>query len=229
MRTRTILLAILLAPLGSFAAPDKVGARGDVSASLGRSTASTMASDKDQREILSALIAAVGYRAPLPPPSGPDQVRDETSPTVVLNDQPIVFCSSGVRGQQAECTTEIQRSDLAPVEAEVSKGLVNDFWVSSTEGRSGKQPPIGGVVMSRSDDIKKLLAGSDGWKRFHQTYSPSAGVLSATRAVLSGNQTHALIYVAYRCGSLCGFGQVHYLVRTKDAWQLERSYRLWVS
>jgi hypothetical protein len=229
MRTRTILLAILMAPLGSFAAPNKVGAQGDVSAGLGRSPSSTTASDKDQREILSTLIAAVGYRAPLPPPSGPDQVRDETGPTVVLIDQPIVFCSSGARGLQDECTTEIQRSDLAPVEAELSKGLVNDFWMSSTEVHSGKQPPLGGVVMSRSGDIKKLLASSDGWQRFHQMYSPSAGVSSATRAVLTGDQRHALIYVAYRCGTLCGFGQIHYLVRTKDGWRLEHSYRLWVS
>jgi hypothetical protein len=163
------------------------------------------------------------------PPSGPDQVRDEASPRVVLIDRPIVFCSSGVGAQQDECTTEIRRSDLAPVEAELSRVIVNDFWETSTQERSGKQPPVKGVVIGRSTDIKKMLAGSDGWQRFHQMYSPSAGVLSATRAVLSRDQKHALIYVAYRCGALCGFGQIHYLVRVKGAWQLERSYRLWVS
>jgi hypothetical protein len=63
---------------------------------------------------------------------------------------------------------------------------------------------------------------------------PAASVTFDISAIgFNSDRTRALLYVGHHCGSLCGGGGYHLLVKKDGKWQVDREYRgmscLWVS
>lgn len=190
---------------------------------------STLASEEDQRAILETLIATGEFRAPLPPPPSAEAVHEEPIHRLILVNEPVFFCTNAISDRNKGCTAEVERSGLASVEAGLSKTTVDDFWSAGTRKPLRAQPHIDGVIATSSISMREQLDGPDGWQLFHQKFSLSAGILSSTLAILSHDHERAIIYAAYQCGQLCGFGKVYALLRVKETWHVEHAFVLWVS
>jgi hypothetical protein len=65
-------------------------------------------------------------------------------------------------------------------------------------------------------------AGIDGWGAFHASYPDARGFLQVS--VVGFDETHerAIIHLSHSCGSLCGEGRYHFLVRTANGWSEPR-------
>lgn len=58
-----------------------------------------------------------------------------------------------------------------------------------------------------------------GWSRFYQLYPDSGGYMQVSAVGFDPSKTRALVYVAHFCGSLCGGGEHHLLLKGSDGWQ----------
>lgn len=67
------------------------------------------------------------------------------------------------------------------------------------------------------------------WKPFYDRYPDTAGWVEVSQPVLSGDKSHALIYLEHRCGSGCATGTLLYLERTWKGWVVERKKQLWTA
>ena len=52
-----------------------------------------------------------------------------------------------------------------------------------------------------------------------------AVIFEVSAVGFSGDRTRALVYVGHHCGSLCGGGGYHLLVKRDGKWQIDREYR----
>lgn len=57
-----------------------------------------------------------------------------------------------------------------------------------------------------------------GWEGFRQRFPDSHGYISVSAVGFDRAHTRALVYVTYRCGSLCGGGGYHFLAKVDGAW-----------
>ncbi len=85
------------------------------------------------------------------------------------------------------------------------------------------------IQLVSQDEINKIMQEPDGWKSFYIRYPNTAGFVEISRAVLSADRTHALVYIAHYCDGLCGTGYLHYLVRSHNRWKIEISSLIWIS
>jgi hypothetical protein len=56
------------------------------------------------------------------------------------------------------------------------------------------------------------------WEHFYQRYPGSGGYTSLSAVGFNSTRTEALVYVAHRCGSLCGSGEYVFLQKQNGQW-----------
>ncbi len=61
-------------------------------------------------------------------------------------------------------------------------------------------------------------AGIYGWDTFRATYPDAKGFLTVSAVGFDEPHEHAIVHLSHTCGSLCGEGRYHFLVRTANGW-----------
>jgi hypothetical protein len=65
------------------------------------------------------------------------------------------------------------------------------------------------------------------WEPFYKAYPKSRGYLWLSRPGLNSNRDQALLYIAGRCGVLCGSGYYVMLTKINGAWEIGRKDFIW--
>ena len=70
----------------------------------------------------------------------------------------------------------------------------------------------------------------EGWMRFERSWPSSTGYWQLSRPGFTADSLSTLFYFEYRCGPLCGRGQVLHLYRDPHrTWRIRRSILVWGS
>jgi hypothetical protein len=208
-------------------------------------------SDQEQLEILRVVLRANDYyyEPPPPPPPGENsQLPDASSITqngaqklsearsIVLIDSSIAFCgqraSPGVDKLACANPPEMEEGYITSdyVEPQLPKKLRQELVAANRKPFVTQDPHSSNVIYRPRAIIHKLFPPSSyGWDQFHALFPHSYGFVEVSRAVLSEDGTHALIYVEHHCGGLCGAGVLYYMVRTGNTWRIAISSQTWIS
>ena len=102
--------------------------------------------------------------------------------------------------------------NVAKDQAAVYSPVIEDYITRNEKNR----------VLERKFDLPQYtVAAIDAAKATRE-----GQVLFEVSAVgFSADRTRALVYVGHRCGSLCGGGTYHLLVKKDGKWQVDRDYR----
>jgi hypothetical protein len=60
------------------------------------------------------------------------------------------------------------------------------------------------------------------WEEFNRMYPDSGGYMQVSAVGFDNSKTHAMVYMAHQCGSLCGGGMHHVLEKIEGAWRAAR-------
>jgi hypothetical protein len=123
--------------------------------------------------------------------------------------------------------------DWAEGRVGVDDSAVEDFKRKCTESVSLKPLftlPAKQVLISDQElgDFFDILS-SGSWARFYKRYPNSVGFVSLSRVGFNLNHDQAFLYVALRCGDLCGSGYYVLLAKDEGAWSVKHIDPLWVS
>lgn len=109
-----------------------------------------------------------------------------------------------------------QASEQVPAE------MIRDFGEKNRKSHAvwpemSRHLPAG--LLSR-EERKAFFSDStdEGWKRFHEKYPGSPGIITVSRVGLNRDKTLAFFYVGVGQGPLSGHGQLHVLKKEGDAW-----------
>jgi hypothetical protein len=85
--------------------------------------------------------------------------------------------------------------------------------------------------MLNNDVFKEIFKDGcgGGWSTFFERYPDSGGYVTFSRVGFNGGGTQALVYVARRCGGLCGRGGYVFLEKKGGVWQTQRTLHPWIS
>ena len=68
-----------------------------------------------------------------------------------------------------------------------------------------------------------------GWMAFRERYPDVQGVIELSNVAYDPGGDSAVVYVAVKCGPLCGWGGLYFLARTGQVWTIARIQMEWVS
>jgi hypothetical protein len=90
------------------------------------------------------------------------------------------------------------------------------------------------LVLERKFDLPQYALVDFGRTSGRANPPGAASIVFEVSAVgFNRDRTRALVYVGHHCGSLCGGGRYHLLVKNDGKWQVDREYRgmscAWVS
>lgn len=203
--------------------------------------------------VLTLMAAAMpGWQAPLVPPQTTYHVDDAAVLRAVLEhtvlpeirkhtsgrlQNPIALVwdrTVAVRGKDEppdgrRLTTEGWSVRLAPNPAAHWPGMVEGVTVrrqllESFELRNAVVHPVPPI-----EHPEVLLVPTHRAKEIHEKYQHRT--LGSSSVTLPGYSTNGrgLVYVSYVCGSLCGYGWLFVLQKSRTGWRVESSTMLWIS
>lgn len=191
-----------------------------------------VASDSEQLEILQALFSQVRFLKqwppilppPPPPPIGSlpvkplEQAKMESGPVLLVD---LTAKSFDKNDRESGCGFEcpMLKGYQHPV---IPKQLIRDLIKGNRQAYKNPDPGMSNVQITSKVKLEQLFE-RDGWDDFYAKFPTYAGYVHTTRAVLSPDKKHALIYVSLSCYVMCGNGYLHYLVRKNDTWKIELS------
>lgn len=238
-----ILIAIALSVV--FIAPEVVSRFQDYRAAQLRPRP---ANDPEQLEILRDLLRLndyYGLPTPSPPQARSESLGEEPAPTnwsptptqpgyIVLIDSSVVSCVEGLPesnfndAYEGPCLDEQTITSLYD-DPRIPKKLRREFIAANRRASVIPKLRSARVVYRSKADIYKFFSEANGWDQFAASFPHSYGFIEVSRAVLSDDGSHALIFVVHNCGRLCGTGVFYYLTRTGKSWRIEVSSQIWIS
>ncbi|MEZ5425030.1 MAG: hypothetical protein R2747_02090 [Pyrinomonadaceae bacterium] len=84
-------------------------------------------------------------------------------------------------------------------------------------------------LLSRKEAILIFKKSPQGWGEFLKIYPKAGGIISFSRIGFNPDRTQALVYVAKRCGPLCGDGAMIFLLKKDGEWVVKKDLGIWVS
>jgi hypothetical protein len=69
----------------------------------------------------------------------------------------------------------------------------------------------------------------DGWEAFRKKYQGAGEIITLSRVGFSPDKSHALLFLGYQCGWLCGQGNYILLMKKDGEWKVEKKSMTWVS
>lgn len=186
----------------------------------------------EQREILRALLKENRYLGVPPPPPKPGERWEQPKPRpVVLASSSVFFCRATpdpkpnracIHSHVEEALGDRTLDTKIPVKLRLELVAGNRTSVPIPDPRTQ-------ALYRPLSEVERALAGPDWWHDFYRVFPGTAGLLQASRAVLSDDRTHALIYVAHTCDGLCGTGAVYELAKDGAGWRVIDGMLLWMS
>lgn len=185
-----------------------------------------VATPKETREILVALVEHAQFVGiPPPPPEPGEEAPPERRRMLLLSDQSVCFaqdpahlCSTEI----AERFTDTELSTLAPLK------LRQELVVANRTRHQLHVSGIGNTKVIASSEIQRLFKNG-WWEDFYRSHPGTAGYVEISQPVLSPNRDKALVYLAHHCDGLCGTGTVYLLARQAAAWHVVKEEMLWIS
>jgi hypothetical protein len=199
-----------------------------------------LATEREQRDILVLLFDRYFEGLPPPPPEphqrSPIDWRQLRRRPLVLIDTSLRFCAPTTVDATGECATggidetiasprwDSDFTDAPDIRLRFRTALV------AANRRVYPQPmPTGrSTIPLAAEDFHRVLE-TGFWRAFYQRFPGTAGVVHASRAVVSADGREALIYVEHHCDGLCGTGSLILLSRIDGRWRITAPYMLWIS
>lgn len=118
-------------------------------------------------------------------------------------------------------------------ELRVNKDILEDFMIRDKR-ISSLEDHFQTSVLHQMLDRKTYKEFSDKgvaeyWKTFHEKFPGFQGIASLSAVGFDHDKTHALLYISYHCGGLCGMGQFAYLEKRAGKWNVVKVVRAWIS
>ena len=118
----------------------------------------------------------------------------------------------------------------------INKELMLDFISKNMKSwplDAGKLQTEVKILMQSPEELEKAFevkgqTGS-GWESFYEKYPESDGQTVISRAGFNVKKTEALVYIAGMHDYLCAEGNLYYLKKTDNKWQLSDIIPLWIS
>lgn len=202
-----------------------------------------LATDDEQRDILALLFDRYfeGLPPPPPPPPGPNRSvpikrPDPLRRPLVLIDTSLRFCAPATVDATGECATggidetiASPRWDFDFTDAPDIRMRFRTALVAANRSVYPQPMPAGrSTIPLAAEDFHRVLE-TGFWRAFYQRFPGTAGVVHASRAVVSADGREALIYVEHGCDGLCGTGSLILLSRIDGRWRITAPYMLWIS
>lgn len=198
-----------------------------------------VATEVEQRDILRVVLGDRYRGSSSPHPQSLDRLHDAASlrPIRLIN-RSIRFCAPVVKAESLEPDCALDGIDTAiaspklAIDRSDAPSLAQPFLAALIDANRQTYPqpiPGGRPTTAMSTDELPRTFQMDFWRKFHDRHPGTAGYVQATRAVVSHDAGHALVYVEHHCGGLCGSGDLHLLRLDAGQWRIETSYRLWIS
>jgi len=181
------------------------------------------ATDAEQREIIRAVLKS---RSGLLIPPGSDGKPLVANYTAAIcepatgGDRAATHCGA-LPGADSISNTDLDaaiprslRLELIAANAHPSR-LVDGHWDQAD--------------LSSYSSVAEALKEAGTWQRFYTTFPNSIGLVEFSRAVISNDGSHALIYVGHYAGGLAGRGSLQYLTRRDETWVISSVVGLWMS
>lgn len=83
--------------------------------------------------------------------------------------------------------------------------------------------------LSSYSTVGEALEDTETWERFYTNFPNSIGLVEFSRAVISKDGSHALVYMGHYAGGLAGRGSLQYLTRRDETWIVSSVVGLWMS
>ena len=181
------------------------------------------ASDLEQRQIVRAVLeGGAGLLV------APGERRK-----VILLKATVSLCglNHGSNEATTRCATRPSVDSIAATDfdTDIPRKLRLQLIAANHHPVSVPDPQLPWVIYSPYPSKHEALKGTDPWGNFYVMFPGSGGLVEVSRAVLSHDKRHALIYMGHYAHGLAGRGSLHYLVRTGDTWLVSKSVGVWVS
>ncbi len=199
-----------------------------------------VATDSEQRSILQPVFSSFFGGVPPPPPSADDPPSEPlTSRPLVVATSTLRFCREADAGPSSvggDCALpyveeiiasprwKLDLLDPPDLPLAFRKALIESNRTSSVQVIPPGRPTI---PMSSQEIHRQVSQGY--WEAFYDRYPGSAGVIRASRGILSVDGQQALLYVEHRCDGLCGTGALIVMRHVHGQWLVETPYVLWQS
>lgn len=91
----------------------------------------------------------------------------------------------------------------------------------------------GKIIIVKEIEIKQLFDKNKdvdiGWAKFHAKYPKSSGRMHLSRVVFSGDNRKAMVYIDSSSWGLVGSGDILFLEKKDDIWEIVYIMNVWVS
>jgi hypothetical protein len=128
---------------------------------------------------------------------------------------------------QRETSRRSMCDPIGDTDNEVWRPVVEAFRTANAEThaiRSGQPLGVPYVVVP-AGEIRAIFEYSDTawvWVDFFATFRGSKGYIEVSAVGFGEQKTRAMVYLAHRCGLLCGGGTYYYLEKFEGRWQKVR-------
>jgi hypothetical protein len=126
---------------------------------------------------------------------------------------------------------DYRKSILAELSS-ISEETIEDFEKKNeTEGELARHLnlTVDYVLLGKQSSARTPEEHAKQWKEFDEKYPNSPGIISLSRVGFNSDKDQALVYVANRCGGLCGKGYYVLLMKSGERWKVQKEMLLWVS
>lgn len=231
-RRKIFVTATIVAVIASlaFIAPlitHKVEEYREANALLPRPLAAT---NDEQLLIFEAVWQELGDRLPPPLPKA-GHAGVPAAKSVVLVSSSVTFCSrEQARTPRSDaCSATSDTFDDFHIDGGFSKKLLAELVLANKASSVLPAPRRNDVILRDRASIDRIFAGPLDWDEFYMKFPGTSGIIETSRAVLTKDRKHALIYVANYCAVLCASGALYYLEHENESWTIVKSLRLWIS
>ena len=149
---------------------------------------------------------------------------------IIINDKMIIALSEDSEEYKPPFEG-ISVSLLQKYIPDISKNLANDFIINNKKVISIKNY-FNGTNQVHSlppEDYSSIQSISHKFKVLHESLPNFYGMYSFSNIGFNQDNTQAILYVYYDCGSLCGSGSFYILKKENNIWEVESIEQIYVS
>lgn len=192
------------------------------------------ATDEEMVALTRALFRDLEFASiPLPPPEPGEPLAPPQASRTVLLDTSVAFCDIVTKAPEIEptCGSPLLEEAIGSFafDAQVPRRLRQELILANRESVAIPDAGIPNVIRVSRARLDRSFDGGDGWPGFYSAFPRSSGSAALSRAVLSQDGSHALLYASHRCGGACGAGYLHYFARGNGSWRIVDSVMVWDS
>lgn len=166
--------------------------------------------------ILVAVLAKADFVGVPPPPPPPGEPFSFPRRTLLIENATVPLAD------QRERLLDIGLEQFAP------RKLREELVLANSHPQFVPNPNVPGVLYVPAKKIDAIFR-TGFWPEFYRAFPHTAGFARISVPVLSKDGRQALVYFEQHCDGLCGYGSIHFLIKTDHGWLDMRQELLWIS